>query len=132
MDDAVELEVLADRRVVGSVIAASRLSMRMGSRSHWVLALSRQVDGAHYLWWVPIQRTWPKLKLDAPRHWRGPLDAHLVIHTAEVTGVFRSSSNRYRIEITRPLAQELLLGVLHGPEAERFIGQLVSVALAPV
>lgn len=110
------LAVLCERRIGRPVIAAARVRVRTpdGARTH-VLALTSGV-----LWWIEL-RAW-RTRLGPIIAWRALDD--LVIHSARRLG------RGHVLELSSPTTGELLIGTVHGPGADRLLGQLASEQFA--
>jgi len=112
------LAVLCEQRIGRRALAAARIrvSTPAGARTH-ALALSDCV-----LWWIALDR-W-RTRLGPVLAWR-PLDG-LVIHTTA------RRRGGHRLELSSPATGELLTGIVHGPGAERLVGQLTADQFARV
>jgi hypothetical protein len=114
--DPHELVVLCERRIGRPVDAAARLRVRTpsGARTH-ALALA-----AGYVWWIEL------------RPWRTRLGPILLYRSLRGLAAHAEGrrSGSHRLELSWPASGELFLGTLHGPGANRLIGQLAAEQFA--
>jgi hypothetical protein len=112
------LAVLCERRIGRRVLAAApvRVKTPSGARVH-ALALA---DNA--LWWIELSR------------FRGHLGAVLAWRLLEDLVVYSSVRRLggHRLELSCPGSGELLVGTVHGPGADRLVGQLTAHQFAQV